>query len=496
MEVKTKDTVINEGRATNIVALACHIVLGLVLELAYFLEVTKGARTIPYYMVFSVLALGPVIWEIIVFRRKPDSSHLKYYIGILYSVFYIFVVFTTVNMIAFTFIIPIYMVLILYSDVRLCASVSVGGFVVNVVFLIYQAVIGNLNSADMATYEIRVLLLLIIAIFICLATKTLERVNHSKLTELNREKENVSSLLNSVMEISGQMTAGIEDVTGHMQELGSAVSETRNAMQEVSVGTNDTAESIQNQLGKTEDIQNSIEQMGKVVESIAESMEIAKENVGSGRKNIDMLLSQMKASEEIGKEAVEDMKALEEYTTNMQTIIDLITSVASQTSLLALNASIEAARAGEAGRGFAVVATEISNLANQTQGATVNITEVIQNVSSKLRIAVDAVGQLMDSSRKQSEVAAQASDSFGMIAESTNQVNEQSDYLSEAVGRLAEANAGIVESIQTISAIVQEVSAHSQETCNVSDRNTGIVQEVTKLVEDLNEQAHQLNRSM
>lgn len=492
----TKEKEFNEGRSVNMVALACHIVLAVILEGSYFLEVMKGARTVPYYIVFSILALGPVIWEMLVFRNKPDSPHLKYYIGIFYSIFYIFVVFTTVSVIAFTFIIPIYMVLILYSDFKLCVSVSGAGFIVNVIFLIEQGVIGNLRSEDMATYEIRMALLLIIAIFICLATKTLEKVNNHKLSELDKEKETVSNLLSSVMAISGQMSEGIVDVTGHMQELGNAVSETRNAMQEVSEGTSDTAESIQNQLSKTEEIQNYIEQMAKVVESIADSMTQAKGNVDSGRENIDTLLKQMSASEKVGKEAVEDMKALEEYTHNMQSIIDLITSVASQTSLLSLNASIEAARAGEAGRGFAVVATEISNLANQTQEATVKITEVIQNVSSKLQIAVNAVGQLMDSSRQQSESAAQASDSFGMIAESTNRVNEQSIYLNDAVSRLSEANSGIVESIQTISAIVQEVTAHSQETYTVSDRNTGIVQEVSRIVENLNNQARQLNRDM
>lgn len=496
METKAKDVAFNEGKATNKVALACHIVLAVVLETSYFLEVMKGARTIPYYMVFSVLALGPVIWEIFRYRMHPDSPRLKYYIGAFYTIFYIFVVFTTVNAIAFTFIIPIYMVLILYSDLRLCAAVSGTGFAVNVIFLIYQALAGGLDKADMATYEIRMALLILMAVFICLSTQTLARVNQAKLSELNKEKETVSDLLRNVMTVSGQMSEGIVDMTGHMLELGGAVSETRNAMQEVSAGTNDTAESIQNQLGKTEEIQNSIEQMAKIVESIGASVEQANDSVKNGRHNIDMLMRQMTVSEKIGKEVVEDMKALEEYTTNMQSIIDLITSVASQTSLLALNASIEAARAGEAGRGFAVVATEISNLANQTQTATVNITEVIQNVSSKLAIAVEAVGQLMESSRKQSESAAQASESFGLIAEGTEHVNGQSAYLSDAVAKLSDANGGIVESIQTISAIVQEVSAHAQETYTVSDRNTGIVQEVTRLVEDLNEQAGKLNRSV
>lgn len=493
METKVKNEIFSEGKETNKVALACHIVLAAVLMLAYFVEVVKGARTISYYTVFSILAMGPVIVEIIMYRMNPDSLRLRYFIAVFYTIFYVFVVFTTVNLIAFTFIIPIYLVLILYSDVRLCTFVSYGAFAVNVAFLGYQALLGNLDTADMATYEIRVLLMLIMAIFFCLATKTLYRVNQAKLSELNKEKESVSNLLNNVMSISGQMSAGIVDVTGHMEELGGAVSETRNAMQEVSSGTNDTAESIQNQLSKTEEIQNYIEQMAKMVESIAESMEQAKENVASGKKNIDSLTAQMAVSEKAGKEAVDGMKALEEYTANMQSIIDLITSVASQTSLLALNASIEAARAGEAGRGFAVVATEISNLANQTQTATVNITEVIHNVSDKLDIAADAVEQLMDNSRKQSESALQAADSFVMISESTERVNEQSDQLSNAVARLTDANSGIVESIQTISAIMQEVSAHSQETYAVSDKNTGIVESVTRLVEELNEQAQRLN---
>lgn len=280
-----------------------------------------------------------------------------------------------------------------------------------------------------------------------------------------------------------------------MKELGAAVSETRNAMQEVSAGTNETAESVQNQLGKTEEIQNHIEQMSDVMDSISHSMEEAKGNVSIGQGNIDSLMRQMTVSEGAGREVVEDMKALEEYTSNMQSIIDLITNVASQTSLLALNASIEAARAGEAGRGFAVVASEISSLANQTQSATVNITDVIQSVSEKLGIAMDAVDQLMKSNEKQSESAAAAAGSFEKIADSTNQVDEQNRRLDQAMEQLTAANSVIVESIQTISAIMEEVSAHSQETYSVSERNTKIVAEVERLVEDLSSQAKQLNQS-
>ncbi len=485
----------NGAKAMNKIAIACHTVIVAVLEIAYLIEVLKGSRTIGYYVVFSMIAVLPVAVEFILYRRKPEDTRLKYMIGVMYSLFYVFVVFTTVSMVAFTYIIPLYMVLVLYSDVRLCAWVSGFGLVSNLVFLGWQGVIGALAGADIASYEIRVALLLLVAIFLCLSTKTLEKINTGKLQELDREKDNVSDLLDKVMRISGQMSDGILDVAGQMRELGSAVSETRNAMQEVSTGTNETAQSVQNQLGKTEEIQNHISQMVDVMETITQHMAETKDSVQLGRENLQTLTRQMEHSEKAGTHAVEEMKELAEHTANMQTIIDMITNVASQTSLLALNASIEAARAGEAGRGFAVVATEISNLANQTQSATVNITDVIRSVSDKLKIAAGTVEELMESNRRQSESAVQAADSFEKIATDTEQVDEQSRRLDSSVKQLAEANRVIVESIQTISAIMQEVSAHSQETFRVSENNTKIVGEVDRLMDGLSDQAKQLNQS-
>lgn len=484
----------NGAQAMNKVAIACHAVTVAVLEAAYLLEVVKGSRTWGYYLIFSLFALVPLITEMIGYHKNPEEEKLKYLIGAGYTIFYIFVVVTTTNVIAFTYIIPILSVIILYSDVRLCAFVSGASVVINILFVGYQGISGNIKAEEMATYEIRVFLLLLISIFLCRATATLEKINQVKLAELDKEKDNVSELLDRVMVVSGQMSNGILDMADQMRQLGEAVSETRNAMQEVSSGTNETAESMQNQLGKTEEIQNHIVQMGDVMAAIGQSMAEAKGSVDLGRENLNELRRQMESTERAGRQVVEDMKELEIYTSNMQTIIDMITSVASQTSLLALNASIEAARAGEAGRGFAVVATEISNLANQTQSATVNITDVIHSVSERLKVAVDAVEELIVSNQKQNESAAQAEESFGKIAEGTDQVDEQSRRLDQAVKQLADANRVIVESIQTISAILQEVSAHAQETFNVSENNTKIVEEVDTLVETLSEQAQQLNR--
>lgn len=482
-----------EKREINKVAVFCHTIIAIALLASYALEVVKGARTIGYYIVFVIFAATPLIMEWILYKRNPADTKIQHVLGIGYEIFYVFVIFTTNNVTAFTFAIPLYIVIALYSDLRYCIFISMSGFAANIIFTIYQALTVGIAAEEMATYEIRNILMFLVAVFLCMTTDVMSKISKMKMEELEKEKETVSTLLNNVMSISGKMSEGIGDVRLQMQELGEAVSETRNAMQEVSGGTSDTANAIQKQLGQTEEIQRHVEEVENVSKNIGESMEQAKGDLQHGKESLDTLLARVESSEQAGNEVVTDIGELEEYMKNMQSIIELITSVASQTSLLALNASIEAARAGEAGKGFAVVATEISSLANQTQSATVNITEVINNVSSKLTIAVNAVEQLMNNNKMQNESAVTVADSFEKITRNTENANDQSGMLEEVVANLAAANAGIIEGIQTISAVMEEVTAHSNETYNISDRNAGIVEHVSSLVENLNEQAQSLN---
>lgn len=483
-----------ERREVNKAAAFCHSILAAVLLAAYALEVAKGARTIGYYVVFALLAVVPMVMEWVFYKKDPSTRWIQYILGIGYGIFYIFVIFTTTNVTAFTFIIPLYIVITLYSDLKYCIILSTGGFLANVAYAVWQAVTVGISSEEMATYEIRVILMLIVAIFLCMSTKVMAKINAMKMAELGLEKDNVSRLLNNVMNTSDEMSKGIVDVREQMTMLGSAVSETRNAMEEVSAGATDAAEAIQNQLGQTEEIQRHIEKVETVSHGIGRSMEQTNQNIADGQNSLKSLLSHVESSKNAGKEVVADIGELEEYMKNMQTIIELITNVASQTSLLALNASIEAARAGEAGKGFAVVASEISNLANQTQGATVNITEVIQNVSDKLTVSIEAIEQLMNNNEQQSQAAETVVNSFEKIAGSTKDADENSRMLQTVISNLAAANVVIVESVQTISAVMEEMSAHATETYNTCNKNTEIVNQVAGLVENLSRQAQELNQ--
>ena len=189
-------------------------------------------------------------------------------------------------------------------------------------------------------------------------------------------------------------------------------------------------------------------------------------------QQMNALSQQVDISISANKEMLEKMNALREYSNQMNTIIDTINSIAGSTGMLALNASIEAARAGESGKGFAVVASEISNLANQTKMATVDITKLIENIKKELQSVIEAVDVVTDSNHASENNTQVVTDSFDGIAGETKHIGEQTRELLDIVESLKTANADIVENIRTISAIVEEVSAHANETYNACEENS------------------------
>lgn len=476
----------------NTVAMNCHFLVCGIISIAYFVEFLKGDGTLLYVLATIILAMGPVVGEIICYKKQHDTKMIKHFVGIGYAILYTFVMFTTNNHFTFVYVIPMLIAITVYNDFKYSLPIEVGVVIVNVIQLALFFKRGIYTKADMASVEIQFFVIVLICGIQLYVSIVAEKLNQKKLAELKAEHEKTEELLTRIMDTSDKMTQQITESAQKTASLGESMQAMKESMEEVNSGSNDTAEAVQSQLNQTEEIQAMVEQVEKGTENIIDSMNQNKEAIAQGNANVGILVKQAEETVESGKKVTEELSQLDTYMSQMNSILDIINSITSQTSLLALNASIEAARAGEAGRGFAVVASEISQMAQQTKDSTVQISQLIENVSNAIQMVVEVSGSMISMIESQNETTEKTAESFTVIEKNSDNVCGQSNELAAYVTKLADANKKIVDSISTISAISEEVAAHASDTLSATESNNVIVEELAALSGQLETLAQEL----
>ncbi|MCR5619285.1 MAG: hypothetical protein K6F65_04235 [Lachnospiraceae bacterium] len=465
-------------------------ILSVLITLAYILEVIKGTRTIFYTIMVILLALGPQIAGWIVFKANDSSNYVKHIVAIGYATMYCFVLFTTTNVLVFTYVIPMLVILTLFDDRQYITIIGVGTVVVNIISIVLSLKNGVIT--DSAVAEIQGLVVLMIVIYLLMVSNTNHKFQILRTQTLEDANSKTTELLENILTVSDRVTSTAESLASEMSTLKTSIDQTIDSMEEVRQGTNESAEAAQAQLEQTTQISDHIETVRNSSDVITQNVELAADAVGIGQQNIRRMTELTGEVDSAGKDVAGALEKFKKTADEMNSITVIITDVASQTRLLALNASIEAARAGEAGRGFAVVASEISNLAGQTTQATENINTLIADVVSQVGTMVTTIEKLLQIDDEESKCAADTAESFAKISGTVDIIKQHTADLDSLVGRLSNANDEIVNSIQTTSAVSEEVTAHATETYDVSKHNQDIVNNIGDLVNSLNQDAELL----
>ena len=268
------------------------------------------------------------------------------------------------------------------------------------------------------------------------------------------------------------------------------------SMSEISQGASDQAEDILVAAEEVSKISDLIEENNVSLANLKDGsaeMELTSQNA------IEILnsLSQMSETTEAAISLInEKMDMTNKATEEIAVATDLITNIASQTNLLAINASIEAARAGDSGRGFAVVAEEIKMLSDQSEQSASKIRDIISSLISTVEEANKAVKNVSDIITRQNKDIEDTEKAFSRVMSCVKKSEQQVEEISNKNDVLGEAKDTITELISNLSAIAQENAAMSCES-NLSMEDLG--REMTSIMSEIDKTsqvAEELNANM
>ncbi|EGW51040.1 hypothetical protein HMPREF1022_01893 [Desulfovibrio sp. 6_1_46AFAA] len=278
---------------------------------------------------------------------------------------------------------------------------------------------------------------------------------HRDLTDIHAQQERIAALneriyqsADEARDISGRQARAFEKLSGQLRTTGDMAEEQAQAS-----------------LAAADGIRSMVEIMSEVAAGAgraAGDSKSAEEEAGSGVEVVRETIACIARVAEQTAAVAEGMGELGAHAAGIGRILELITDVADQTNLLALNAAIEAARAGEAGRGFAVVADEVRKLAEKTMQATTDVAAAVRAIRQGVDAGSAATERAVELTRQTTQLADSSGERLNRILDVSRQVADTVAGIAKATEEQAAAGGRMLESIKSISGKARDTTDNMQ----------------------------------
>ena len=463
----------NEFKAkANIKTRRIWLVFALLLSANYGSDVSQGGYPSTNYIIFLILCWVPFFAGDLLLRiRGKADDRYRYALVIGYGIFYTFLICTTDSPIAFTYILPVVSLLVLYKDQKFmvgCAIANIASVIVSVFY--HLVVLGQNTATDQKNYQLQVACLLLCYIGYIMSIRHLIESDGALTDSIKADLKRVVTTVEQVKTASNTIMDGITVV----REL---ATENKHGSDIVVDGMNkltDNNDQLQSRTASSQEMTGDINSQVQNVASMINDMVSLTAESGKHAKtssvDLESLVQTAGTMADLSNEVEHILDAFKAEFETVKQETGTIDSISSQTNLLALNASIEAARAGEAGKGFSVVAEQIRKLSTETKDSSGQISEALSRldeISGKMTSSIEETLKLIQATL---EKVTQTGENVNKITQDSSLLGEHIQTIDSAMKEVESSNRQLVENMEQVSSIVDTMTTCISDSDETSKR--------------------------
>ncbi len=297
-------------------------------------------------------------------------------------------------------------------------------------------------------------------------------------------RDEVGTISSAVNDLFRRFGAALLHIDKSSIQLATATEQTNSTAGQNATHARSQQQQIEQAAAATEEMSATSEEISRNTVRVADAAKSAMAKSHSGEQVLERNLSNIRSLEGSVKEVNQVISELEQRSTSISDVVEVIRKVADQTNLLALNAAIEAARAGEHGRGFAVVADEVRALARQTHQSTTQIEDIINGFRDITERASASITESHEMATATTRQAAELEQTFADIFTEVNSISDMAEQIATAAEEQVAVTQELASSMETVSESAILTLSGSQEISQVTEEQAKLARQLQDLANE------------